>query len=258
MSDASQYTHVNIRTGAVAEGHPLIERMMPRVKGFVLRASRNLRPKPLDSWLQMADLDGSLYYQDLRSGDKTDVFPLVPGLAACVLPSRTLEPSAERLAQAGEEWCTGAIREFLTGEMEDEQLMKKLRAELWEPRRATRAAQLAHEPCPLEAIVLMGHYLGIDACLQPERMWLVDCALSPELPVGWTAVPLPDGGCYYAHAACGLTQWEHPQTAFLTGIVRRLATAMAEGAAARERRAAADAKKAASQGSARSPPRNEK
>ena len=82
--------------------------------------------------------------------------------------------------------------------------------------------------------------------------------LSPELPVGWTAVPLPDGGCYYAHAACGLAQWEHPQTAFLTGIVRRLATAMAEGAAARERRAAADAKKAASQGSARSPPRNEK
>ena len=28
----------------------------------------------------------------------------------------------------------------------------------------------------------MAQYLGLDAALHPELMWLVDCALTPELP----------------------------------------------------------------------------
>jgi hypothetical protein len=102
------------------------------------------------------------------------------------------------------------------------ELEQAVRTQLHEPRRAARAAQLSHEPCPLEALVRMGHFIGIDACLNPGLMWLVDCALTPEMPVGWSEVPLPDGRQFYVHAACGMSQWEHPQTAFLTGVVRCL------------------------------------
>jgi hypothetical protein len=255
MSDASQYTHVNVQSGEVVEGHPLVAKLMPRIKGLGVRAARGLRSKAIDSWLQLVDDDGSLYFLDLRSGEKTGHFPLVHGLSACVLPPRTLEPSAEQQAKAGEAWLNGIIGSFLLGDQSDDELDALLRAELWEPRLPSRAAQLAHEPCPLEAVVLMGHYLGIDACLHPGKMWLVDCALSPELPIGWMAVPLPDGTCYYAHAACGLAQWEHPQTAFLTGVVRRLPSAMAEGAVARERKLEADRKRAEANAS---PGRDEK
>ena len=73
----------------------------------------------------------------------------------------------------------------------------------------------------------MAHFLGIDPALNPNLMWICDCALTPTMPVGWTAVTPPDGIPYYVHTACGLVQWEHPQTAFLTGIVRQLRKAKA-------------------------------
>ena len=114
--------------------------------------------------------------------------------------------------------------------MKPQDLESRVRADLWTPCISKRAAQLAHSPCPLEDIVRMGHYLGIDAALHPHLMWLCDCALTPEMPVGWTAVTLPDGQQYYAHAGCGLAQWEHPLVAFLTGVARRLLKGLEEGA----------------------------
>ena len=78
----------------------------------------------------------------------------------------------------------------------------------------------------------MGHYLGIDASLHPDLMWIVDCALTPQLPVGWVAVEQHSGLPYYAHSSCGLAQWEHPQTAFLTGIVKKLMSANEAGSRA--------------------------
>ena len=102
------------------------------------------------------------------------------------------------------------------------QLLARAKLELWQPRIAKRSALLSHEPCPLEALILMGHYIGVDACLHPQLMWLVDCALSPELPVGWATIQLLDGSEYYGHASCGIAQWEHPQVSFLTGVARAL------------------------------------
>ena len=54
-------------------------------------------------------------------------------------------------------------------------------------------------------------------------MWLVDAAMSPELPVGWIRQePTGFAGEYYYNAPSGVAQWEHPQTSFLTGVAMRL------------------------------------
>lgn len=106
------------------------------------------------------------------------------GLTAAVLPPRKLEAYAERLARAGEAcWAkTPAHR-----------VADEIRRTLWEPRRAERAACLWHEPCPLESLLLMASYLGLDPCLQPQLMWLVDCALTPQMPPGWVRREGPTG-----------------------------------------------------------------
>ena len=218
MSQTSVYRHVNVITGEITSGHPLASSMLPRLKGIAARASRGLRAKPTDGRLQLADGVGGFYFVDLRSGERATAFPYIQGLAACVLPQRALEPSASRLADAGEEWAAALHEECGNPSA----FLEAAHAQLWKPCVGPRAAKLSHEPCPLEAIVLMGHYLGVDACLTPELMWVVDCALSPLMPIGWSTLLTPDGTPYYAHAACGLVQWEHPQTAFLTGVVRRL------------------------------------
>jgi hypothetical protein len=49
-------------------------------------------------------------------------------------------------------------------------------------------------------------------------MWLVEVAISAQLPVGWTQC----AGGYYWNAACGLVMWEHPQEAFVCGVAARL------------------------------------
>ena len=232
ISDDTAYHHVNVISGEMCKGHPFREAMMPRLKGVARRAGKNLRPKPTDGWLQMASADGELYFEDLRSGSRSPTFPFVPGLPACVLPPRALEESAKKLAHAGEHWVAELLRKHGNTTVGRIEVAKALQAELHTPCVAMRAAQLHHEPCPLEAVVLMGHYLGIDASLHPDLMWIVDCALTPQLPVGWVAVEQHSGLPYYAHSSCGLAQWEHPQTAFLTGIVKKLMSANEAGSRA--------------------------
>jgi len=170
----------------------------------------------MDSWLQMAGDDGTPVFVDMASGVSQRAFPreATLGLTSCVLPPRRLETSAERLARVGEDSWPGMPASFVNEEA---------RRAIWEPRRTARAVWLAHTPCPLEELVMMAQYLGLDASLQPELMWLVDCALTPELPPGWVRCEVGETGEeYFHHSTCGLTQWEHPTTAFLTGVARRL------------------------------------
>ena len=59
--------------------------------------------------------------------------------------------------------------------------------------------------------------------VRPELMWLVDAAMSPELPIGWLRQePTGFANEYYYNAPSGVAQWEHPQTSFLTGVATRL------------------------------------
>ena len=214
---ATAYRHVHEISGTVVDGHPLASAMLPHIKGMIARARRGLRPKPSDSWLQMSDGGGGSFFLDLKTGERSDTFPFgVPGIAPCVLPARTLEPAAERLAAAAEAlWAATA----------DDTVVAEVRRQLWQPKRAARSLHLSHSPCPLDTAVLMGQYIGVCAAKRPDLMWLVDLALTPELPVGWVRVEGSSGAEHFVHAACGLSQWEHPQTAFLTGIARRLCRA---------------------------------
>ena len=217
-AEQSLYCHVHLVSGEVHDGHPLAAEIQPRLSAIRKRSARE-RSRAIDSWLQLASPDASsVYYTDLRSGARSAHFPQIGGLAACVLPKRTLEPAAAAIALAGEAWAHD-----VSEDVEPAELVAAVRRQLWEPRLAARASELAHAPCPLEGVVKMAHFLGCDPVLYPHLMWIVDCALTPELPVGWAAVrERPDAEPYYTHAACGLAMWEHPQTAFLTGVLRRL------------------------------------
>ena len=64
---------------------------------------------------------------------------------------------------------------------------------MWSPLIPARAAALWHEPCHLNELITYGNYIGVDAALFPEFMWLVNVALTPELPVGWLHRSRSDG-----------------------------------------------------------------
>ena len=59
--------------------------------------------------------------------------------------------------------------------MSDEAVEREVWRRLWEPCRLRRSARLAHEPCPLDYVVAMGHCLGIDA-VEPKFQ-----AMKPKL-----------------------------------------------------------------------------
>ena len=58
-------------------------------------------------------------------------------------------------------------------------------------------------------------------------MFLVDAILTPELPVGWLRHETAEGKVFFWNAALGVSQWEHPQVAYLTGVTTRLVNALA-------------------------------
>jgi hypothetical protein len=184
----------------------------------------------MGSWVQMASEDGrSPIFVDLHSGTVSYEFPTVRGISACVLPQRQLEPSAERLAAAAEACWR---------DVPDADVVAMAKSALWAEGggRLARARQLWHAPCPLDTLVLLGQYLGLEASLHPTLMWLVDCALALKLPLGWQRIELvhaqsgsqsgSQSGEYYCNSAFGLAQWEHPQLSFLTGVARRLRRAV--------------------------------
>ena len=106
-----------------------------------------------------------------------------------------------------------------------ERLIESAKAKLWEPARAARAAQLWHEPTPVDTIVQFGRYLGVDLVTHPRLAWLVDVAFAAEPPAGWVRVEHSDGRIYYSNAVCGLAQWEHPMVSYLTGVAGELVKA---------------------------------
>ena len=226
VSGGGAYRHAHASTGSMVEGHPLSAAMGSHIAGIISRARRTQRLKPMGSWLQMASEDGrSPIFVDLHSGTASHEFPTVRGISACVLPQRQLEPSAERLAAAAEACWR---------DVPDADVVSMAKLALWAEGggRLARARQLWHAPCPLDTLVLLGQYLGLEASVHPTLMWLVDCALTLALPLGWQRVELlhaQGGECareYYCNSAFGLAQWEHPQLSFLTGVARRLRRAV--------------------------------
>ena len=112
-------------------------------------------------------------------------------------------------------------------EMGGEALVRAARQQLQQPAAAKVAARLAHQPCPADELVVLGQLLGLDAQLYPELMWLADVAMSAELPVGWLRHETAEGKVFFWNAALGVSQWEHPQVAYLTGVTTRLVNALA-------------------------------
>ena len=62
---------------------------------------------------------------------------------------------------------------------------------------------------------------------------------TPELPAGWLRCETSDHKVYYWNAALSISQWEHPQHSYLSGVATRLTHAVA-----RVRKAAAAAEAA--------------
>ena len=131
----------------------------------------------------------------------------------CYYPERQLEPSAQLLATAGQ---------ALVGDLPYPQALEKAKELLWEPVREMRALVLAHNPCPLDEIVMNAQLIGLNATVDYELMWIVDPMLTPELPVGWMRKTTVEGLEYYWNAIVGSAQWEHPQVSYLTGVAKHL------------------------------------
>jgi len=154
----------------------------------------------------------------MRTGARADNFPIGKmlgqgAIVPCVLPFRTLEPSAKRLADAAAACWPG---------MHGAELEQTAEQEIWWPLRPARSAVLAHEPCQLSELISFGNYIGLDAALHPELMWLVNCAITPELPVGWLHRNTADGSAFYWNVVLGVAQWEHPAVSYYCGVARRL------------------------------------
>lgn len=236
------YRYTQVLTGQLSVGHPAaptIERVVAGIKG---RAQRTTRlQKPSDYWVEFADASsGEPYFYNLATSERRRDFPRLERLTPCVMPPRPLEPSAKVLAAAGEASWPEVRGDY-------GRLQSVARHQLWnEQRRAARGARLAHQPCPLDTLIQKAQHLGFDASEQPELMWLVDCALTPEMPVGWLRVSV-DGAAeglaeYFWNTSTGLTQYEHPHESFLVGVVARLVAASREEA---ERLAAFESPQAA-------------
>ena len=53
-----------------------------------------------------------------------------------------------------------------------------------------------------------------------EHLWIADAALCPQLPIGWAQFAEPDTLTpFYMNISNGERIWEHPQIAFLRGVV---------------------------------------
>ena len=68
----------------------------------------------------------------------------------------------------------------------------------------------------------MASYLGLPygGEVGVEHLWIADAALCPQLPIGWAQFAEPDTLTpFYMNISNGERIWEHPQIAFLRGVV---------------------------------------
>ena len=84
-----------------------------------------------------------------------------------------------------------------------------------------RARSLQAMPRALEEVLVMAAYLGLPygGELGSEQLWIADAALCAQRPLGWTELSDEHGTPYYHSALSGEVMWEHPQIAFLRGVV---------------------------------------
>jgi hypothetical protein len=84
-----------------------------------------------------------------------------------------------------------------------------------------RARSLQAMPRALEEVLVMAAYLGLPygGELGCEQLWIADAALCAQRPLGWTELTDEHGTRYYHSALSGEVMWEHPQIAFLRGVV---------------------------------------
>jgi hypothetical protein len=223
MRRRDRYEHAV--TNKRVNGHPGAAVLRPTVDGMKVRRGRASKPSVVSSWVQFVDFEGSIYWYSFVTATRLDdAFPpLEPrDLPVSAFPLRKLEASAQMLADAGaalvHELANAHELRGLPPVAVHELVIADLRARLWEPRRAARALQLAHSPCPLDEVVMAAQYLGLHASSDRELMWLVDVMLSPELPVGWLRRSTVEGTEYYWSAVLGASQWEHPSVSFITGV----------------------------------------
>mgnify|MGYP000973805524 CR=1 FL=1 len=220
--------YLNLISGEECTGHPMAPTVAKLAASLKVRSQRTgtCKPKLMDAWVQFADGAARLpYFYNFVTGERRRDFPPLDkkSYTPCVLPPYQLEPSAEVLCAAAQETWAG---------LDSARLERAVKAQLFDSaRKRARADVLAHQPCRLEVLVTQGFALGLDAATEPELMWLCDCALAPRLPLGWIASSASgsmrhgDGSEFYWHTVVGLTQWEHPEVSFLTGVAARLVEA---------------------------------
>ena len=198
-------------------GHPGCPLILPVISGMQERARRSLKPSPTDGWVQFAEPSGELYFYNFRRKLRTPEFPPLSRseVPPCVLPDRQLEDSAKLLVAAGAELTPAGLGY--------RDAVDWVRTHLWLPRRPVRAMHLAHDPCPIDEILVSAQYLGLAPADHWEFMFLVDAMLEPELPAGWL-VHSERGEEYYWNSVLGVAQWEHPQVSLLTGVAKHLKT----------------------------------
>ena len=237
-----KFVHVN--TGETRDGHPLAMQLAAWV-----RHKKDIckHPKPSDSWVVFAhpppaqrfgrgeppsprkgsrasddttELSATcgLYCYDFATGKAANEWlpkECADAMLPSVLPPPMLEPSAMRIAESAAACWPG---------MSGTELLLAAKRDLWDKSAAgARVAQLAAQPCPLNLVLTMAKYLGIEPCTHPHLLWLAHAALAPEpLPMGWAASADEMGEAYYWHRAHGIVQWEHPTVAFLCGVAARL------------------------------------
>ena len=177
-----------------------------------------VNPRPADAWTIFADAEkGYIFCHDFSTGRSSDDFvpaAVAASLLPSVLPPAVLEPSAARIAEASAS-CWPRLR--------GKELLSAAKAQLWDgARKAARVAQLSACPCPLDHLLQMAQYLGVEPTAHPQLLWLAHAALTPEMPLGWASAKSDEGDTYYFHAGWGLSQWEHPHVSFLSGVAARL------------------------------------
>ena len=231
------YEHAITRERKV--GHPGADLVLPTVRGLQQRSKRTGKPSSLSSWAQFVDFEGSIYFYDFSTRTRHASFPqldkrTVPSL---YYPARQLEPSAASLAQAGEALVQvpeprGSAATLSHEDYED--AIEQCKQAVWEPQLQARALTLAHNPCPLDEVVMNAQYIGLHPVNERELMWLVDAMLTPQLPVGWLRRSTAEGTEYYWNAIVGCAQWEHPYVSYLSGVASGLVKLKAAVAAAEE------------------------
>lgn len=71
-------------------------------------------------------------------------------------------------------------------------------------------------------VLVMAAYLGLPygGDIGTEHLWVADAALCAQRPLGWASLTdEADGATYYQNCLTGEVMWEHPQVAYLRGVV---------------------------------------